>query len=120
MRKSLIIAVLLLAGCAFQARAQFYTPGEDPGYLRWYTIETPYYKIIYPEGTDSLARRYGRLLEQFRVPLGRSLNFTPGARQRRFEIEHLRVDHIQIVQHLRFDEHGLLRAAEIRLVVVRE
>ena len=83
MRKSLIIAVLLLAGCAFQARAQFYTPGEDPGYLRWYTIETPYYQIIYPEGTDSLARRYGRLLEQFRVPLGRSLNFTPGARQRR-------------------------------------
>ena len=81
MRKSLIIVVLLLTGFAFQARAQFFTPGEDPGYLRWYTIETPYYQVIYPEGKDSLARHYGRLLEQFRVPLGRSFGFTPGVRQ---------------------------------------
>ena len=82
MRRLLIILFLLLPGFAFQARAQFYTPGEDPGYLRWYTIETPYYQVIYPEGKDSLARQYGRLLEQFRVPLGRSIGFTPGARQR--------------------------------------
>ena len=82
MRKILSITFLLLCGCLFQARAQFYTPGEDPGYVHWYTIETPYYQVIYPEGKDSLARQYGKLLEQFRVPLGRSLDFTPGARQR--------------------------------------
>ena len=82
MRRFLSLLFLLLPGFAFQARAQFYTPGEDPGYLRWYTIETPYYQVIYPEGKDSLARQYGRLLEQFRVPLGRSFGFTPGVRQR--------------------------------------
>ena len=82
MRKIRCLILLLLCGSAFQARAQFFTPGEDPGYLRWYSIETPYYQVIYPEGKDSLARQYGRLLEQFRVPLGRSLEFTPGARQR--------------------------------------
>ncbi|MCR5827233.1 MAG: hypothetical protein K6G53_02325 [Bacteroidales bacterium] len=82
MRKIVTLAALLITGIAFQARAQFFTPGEDPGYLRWYSIETPYYQVIYPEGKDSLAREYGRLLEQFRVPLGRSIGFIPGVRQR--------------------------------------
>lgn len=82
MRKILPLALLLLCVFSHRAGAQFFTPGEDPGYLRWNTIETPYYQLIYPEGKDSLARQYGRLLEHFRVPLGRSFNFTPGARQR--------------------------------------
>ena len=76
MRKSLSVLVLFLVA-SMAARAQFYTPGEDPGALRWYSMESPYYKLIYPEGADSLARRYAQLLEAFREPVGRSIGHTP-------------------------------------------
>ena len=78
--------MLLLAGAlllSVTARAQFYQIGNDPSGLRWRQTETPSYRIIYPQGADSLARRYGRLLEQFRVPVGRSIGLTPGEGQRR-------------------------------------
>ena len=77
MRKTFIAAVLLCLS-ALCARAQFYTNGSDPSNIRWYSTETPYYKLIYPEGADSLARVYGTLLEQFRVPMGHSIGQTPG------------------------------------------
>ena len=71
---------LLLAGLLLcqGARAQFYQIGNDPSSLRWSQIETPAYRIIYPRGADSLARRYGTLLEQFRAPIGRSIGTEPG------------------------------------------
>lgn len=81
MRKTVLSAVLFLLAIS-SAKAQFYTQGSDPGYLKWYSTETPYYQIIYPQGADSLARVYGRLLEQFRVPTGHSIGITPGDGQR--------------------------------------
>ena len=77
MRKT-VLSALLFVLAALSSKAQFYTHGSDPSYLKWYCTETPYYKIIYPQGADSLARIYGRLLEQFRVPTGRSIGITPG------------------------------------------
>ena len=83
MRKSVLILCLLTA-CLLPARAQFYLSGDDPARLRWNSIETAHYQIIYPDGADSLARMYGRSLEQYRIPLGRSLgDMTPGAGRRR-------------------------------------
>ena len=76
MRK-IALSLLLLLAVSFGLRAQFYSPGTDPGRLRWYTIDSPYYRIIYPEGADSLARSYLRLMEQFREPIGRSIRYTP-------------------------------------------
>ena len=55
MRK-IVLTLLLLLAVSFGLRAQFYSPGTDPGHLRWYTMDSPYYRIIYPEGADSLAR----------------------------------------------------------------
>ena len=60
------------------AKAQFYTVGDDPGRLKWYSIETPEYRIIYPAGLDSLARVYGKLLEKYRIPVSRSAGYAPG------------------------------------------
>lgn len=78
------LTVLLLLAWMLPARAQFYLAGDDPASLRWYSMETPNYELIFPEGADSLARIYGRALEQFRVPMGRSLGgMTPGEGQRR-------------------------------------
>ena len=76
MRKILLSLIALLAFSA-SARGQFYTAGTDPGHLHWYTVESPYYRIIYPEGADSLARSYARVLEQFRVPISRSIDRVP-------------------------------------------
>ena len=85
MRRGLII-LLLLFWAVFPARAQFVLTGDDPGYLRWYSIDTPYYKIIYPEGADSLAVNYGTLLEKFRPAIGLSLGFVPGEGQLRMPV----------------------------------
>ena len=77
MRKTVLSAAILLLA-TLSVRAQFYTQGSDPSYIKWYSTETPFYKIIYPQGADSLAHTYGRLLEQFRGPVGHSLGITPG------------------------------------------
>lgn len=63
-------------------RAQFYTVGDNPASVRWYRTETPNYKIIYPEGLDSLAMVYGRTLETYRHAVGRSAGFDPGQNTR--------------------------------------
>ena len=76
MRKFILSLVVLMA-VSISARGQFYTAGTDPGHLHWYSVESPYYRIIYPEGADSLARSYARLLEQFRVPISRSIDHVP-------------------------------------------
>lgn len=67
----LIVTVLI----PFTASAQFYLTGDDPGKLKWYSIETDNFSIIYPEGSDSLARVYGYSLEKFRIPVSRSTGY---------------------------------------------
>ena len=58
--------------------AQFYTVGDNPASVRWSSTETPHYRIVYPEGLDSLAMAYGRNLEKYRIPVGRTAGYTPG------------------------------------------
>ncbi|MBR5836466.1 MAG: hypothetical protein IKY66_09935 [Bacteroidales bacterium] len=67
-----IVISLLLPVCL---NAQFYLTGDDPGRVKWYTVETDNFSIIYPEGTDSLAREYGYSLEKFRKPVSRSTGY---------------------------------------------
>lgn len=57
--------------------SQFFSLGTDPSRANWRFIETPNYKIIYPEEIDSLARRYTYLLEVLRRPVLSSLNVNP-------------------------------------------
>mgnify|MGYP006974625375 CR=1 FL=1 len=47
------------------ANAQFYVTGDDPGKLKWNYIDTDSYRVIYPQGADSLAKVYGRKLEKY-------------------------------------------------------
>lgn len=69
------IATLLLP---ILSSAQFYVTGDDPGKLRWYSIETENFKVIYPEGTDSLARIYAEKIEKFRVPASLTSGYISG------------------------------------------
>ena len=60
------------------ADAQFYVTGDDPGRLRWYSMDTDNFRIIYPEGNDSLAKVYGGNLEKYRLPVSRTSGYFPG------------------------------------------
>ena len=56
-------------------KAQFYVTGDNPGRLKWNTIDTDNFSIIYPQGSDSLAREYGYKLEKYRIPVSRSTGY---------------------------------------------
>ena len=73
---TLILSFMLPIGLG----AQFYVTGDDPGRVKWYTIDTDNFSIIYPEGTDSLARSYGYKLEKYRIPVSRSTGYLNSGR----------------------------------------
>lgn len=78
MLRKLALITLSLTLFATTARAQFYLTGDDPARARWNHVETENFKIIYPQGLDSLARVYGRELEMWRTPVGQSIHYLPG------------------------------------------
>ena len=73
-----ILILILMMTLPMVSGAQFYVTGDDPGRLRWYSIDTDNYRIIYPEGNDSLARVYGGNLEKYRIPVSRTSGYLPG------------------------------------------
>lgn len=81
MRKLRVLLSWVLVFVGQQAGAQFYLNGEDPGGLRWRCIESPTYRFIYPEGIDSLAREYARIMEMTAPAVGRSAGVRPGGWQ---------------------------------------
>lgn len=76
MRRILILSILLLLTTI--SKAQFYTTGDDPGAVKWNRTDTGTYKIIYPEGLDSLASVYASTLEKYRTAVGNSAGYVPG------------------------------------------
>ena len=81
MKRIAAIFFLLMAGIT--ARAQFYTSGDDPGRVKWSTVSSDHFRIIYPRGSDSLALEYGLALEKYRMVLGNSIGYTPNSQYRR-------------------------------------
>ena len=71
---SLILALLIPS----VANAQFYVTGDDPGRLKWNFIDTESFRVIYPVGSDSLARDYAFKLEKYKVPVSRSTGHIVG------------------------------------------
>ena len=60
------------------ASAQFFVTGDDPGRLKWNFIDTESYRVIYPQGADSLANIYGRKLEKYKIPISRTSGYMTG------------------------------------------
>ncbi|MBR1575135.1 MAG: hypothetical protein IJ654_01660 [Bacteroidales bacterium] len=77
MKRGSWIALCFFLLAAASARAQFYSAGTDPGSVRWSEIRTENYRLIYPRGTDSLARAYALSLQTQYPRIGRSLGFAP-------------------------------------------
>lgn len=67
----------LTAAITVSAHAQFTVVGGERARVKWMYTETPDYRVIYPVGMDSLAFRYGTLLQQYRFDVGRSAGFLP-------------------------------------------
>ena len=78
MKRTLLLLAATLAGPL--ASAQFFQSGSDP-FSRWHEMGTEHYRIVYPEGTDSLARAYILDLEKWRPTVGQSAGMAPGSRQ---------------------------------------
>ena len=74
-----LIPLLAALMAALPASAQFHTLGEDPGGIRWNTIETPTYRVIYPRGLDSLGRAYASALERAAGTVGATVGARPNA-----------------------------------------
>lgn len=70
--------LILFLFIPFAASAQFFVTGDDPGRLKWNFIDTESYRVIYPQGSDSLARVYARKLEKYKVPVSRTSGYMTG------------------------------------------
>lgn len=71
----IICLILLTIFFPASLKAQFYVTGDDPGRAKWNIMDTDHFSLIYPEGTDSLAREYGYKLEKFRIPVSRTTGY---------------------------------------------
>ena len=74
--RTILVAAGLLAGTT--ASAQFFQAGSDP-FSRWSEMGTEHFRIIYPEGLDSLARAYVVDLEKWQPTVGASAGMAPGS-----------------------------------------
>ena len=75
----IFVAAATLAAGPF-ASAQFFQAGSDPS-SRWSERETAHYRMVYPQGMDSLARAYVVDLEKWRPQVGQSAGMAPGSLQ---------------------------------------
>ena len=68
------IAALLIASAPL--KAQFYTVGNESP-MKWSTIRTDHYRLVYTQGLDSLAKAYAVSLEQYQKVVGNSCYTAP-------------------------------------------
>lgn len=77
------MTIALAATLSLCAHAQFASLGDEPGKVKWNTLQSRDYQLVFPAGQDSLARAYAGLLQQYRIAVGRSAGYLPNERYRR-------------------------------------
>ncbi|MBR1869437.1 MAG: hypothetical protein IJ799_05160 [Bacteroidales bacterium] len=83
MKRNIFVTTALLLLASVAGKAQFVTTGTDGASIRWRSIESASWKVVYPEGADSLAREYARALEGWRQAVGGSIGIAPNGNYRR-------------------------------------
>ncbi|MCW3789035.1 TolB family protein [Plebeiibacterium sediminum] len=76
MQLKLILAIIFIS-ISISVKSQYYTSGEDPHSLKWNQIETPNFKLVFPEAYSEKAQYIVKLLEEVYQQGGRSLNHSP-------------------------------------------
>ena len=61
--KVISLAALIFCSISFAAHGQFVVNGDTPHSLKWMQVKGDTYQVVYPQGADSLAKRYLWLLE---------------------------------------------------------
>jgi hypothetical protein len=70
--------LLLFLVVSFALRAQETTVSEtNAPSLKWYQINTPHFRLLYPEGFDIQAQRMANTLETIREPEGKTIGSVP-------------------------------------------
>ena len=72
-----ILTIIALHAALLAASAQVYSLGADPVAIKWKSLESANFRIIYPEEADSLAREYVRSLESFAAATRPTIGFLP-------------------------------------------
>ena len=68
------ILLFIIAFPSFKLSAQFYNLGQDPASYHWRQIETPKFRLIYPENFEEQAQRMMNVLESTAPKVELSLN----------------------------------------------
>ena len=76
-QRALLIAFILLVSYRFSV-AQYYVAGQDPASLKWNQIETPNFKIIFPNSIDSIGQQLANSMEYFAEMASATLDHFPG------------------------------------------
>ena len=74
---SLITLTACLLAFSMRVEAQFNTMSGEKSSTLWTEIMSSHYRIIYPEGYDSLGNRYATLMEYYRPLVGYSAGYLP-------------------------------------------
>ena len=79
------LGLLVIGFCAtvLAMKAQVVTIGVDPSAIKWKSLESEHFRIVYPEAADSLAREYAKSLESFAEVQKFSCGFNPNEKYRR-------------------------------------
>ncbi len=72
------IILLFLAVITFTLRAQeTAVSATNPSSIKWYKINTPHFRLLYPQGFDIQAQRMANTLESIREPEARTIGTLP-------------------------------------------
>ena len=74
----IVFLFLLALALSFSLRAQESAVGAtNPASLKWYQINTPNFRLLYPQGFDAQAQRMANTLESIREPEARTIGTLP-------------------------------------------
>ncbi len=76
-RVKYFFALLLLAFQFLAGSAQFYSTGSAPSSVKWKSIQTPHFRLIYPAEGEQMAQKYASTLQQVYPYTGYSLEHKP-------------------------------------------
>lgn len=80
--RTYLLVLFFLIGYRFGSAQTLPVLDQNPASLRWYQLNTPHFRVLYPTGFDSTASRTAGRLEQLYEPVSASL----GKRPRRISV----------------------------------
>ncbi|MCU4177187.1 TolB family protein [Carboxylicivirga sp. N1Y90] len=71
------IFITLLAFNVFNAKSQYYSTGSDPANIKWQQVNSPFFKVVFPDDFSHEAKRFIAILDSLYLYGGHTLDHTP-------------------------------------------